>query len=397
MPQNELKPKTARVPDPGEDRAVLRERENLWRQIMGWSALAFSLALGVTAIGHAYWSGQSSWGPRAWFGLRSRPVAALAEAGDSQGELDTTVPRRAIDGRPLAAGENNGGYFAIMIDNHYTARPSAGLAASPLVYEALVEGGITRYLAFYPRGSSAERIGPVRSARPYYMDWAAELDAVYAHVGGSPAALERLRDEPGWHDLNQYWNGKYFWRDQVRHAPHNVYTSGELLDKAWAVKFADGVAAVEVTTWPYKNEAALADRPTAVPDVVIDYSSDIHEVAWRYDRVSNSYQRELGGEPHRDEDGSPIAAKNVIIQYHPTAVIDAVGRRRIDTTGQGNGYVLSDGQAVPAVWNKSAVSSRTRYFTEDGDEIHLNVGTTWVEVVPEGLELVGVGSGDEPP
>ena len=144
-------------------------------------------------------------------------------------------------------------YFAATIDNITVARPQSGISKASLVYEAPVEAGITRFLAIYPEGEDVERIGPVRSARPYFLDWAAEFDALFVHVGGSPEALEKLRAYD-MRDLNEFFNGAYFWRDRSRSAPHNTYTSTEKLIAADRKRFADRKPP-EVAGWRFKDDA----------------------------------------------------------------------------------------------------------------------------------------------
>ena len=119
----------------------------------------------------------------------------------------------------VSAEEANLQPYAVMIDNHPDARPSSGLAAANLVFEVPVEGGMTRYMAVFDATTTVDQIGPVRSARPYFVELADALGAVYAHVGGSPDGLNLITSLPKFRDLNEFWNGKYFWRSAKRDAP----------------------------------------------------------------------------------------------------------------------------------------------------------------------------------
>lgn len=402
MPLPYPKPKTARRSDPDPKRAVfaahakrgkaflLRQRELFWRETFQWSLLAFCVAIGLAAIGWAYWAGQGSRWSQPWFGLRGRPVppAITVDEALETSDWGEGQRRQSLSGEPLAPDELEPPVYAVMIDNHVYARPLSGLAEATLVYEVPVEGGINRFMAFYPGDQLVERIGPVRSARPYYLDWAAEHEAMYVHVGGSPASLEELRG-PEWRDLNEFWNGRYFWRDRSRSAPHNTYTSVGLLSQAWGAKYADE-SRVVVSHWSYRAEVREDERPDSVPTVVINYSSTPHRVSWKYDADRNEYRRYQGTAPYQDEDGSSVWAKNVIVQYHKIAVIDSVGRLRINSLGEGSAYVLNNGQVTEAVWQKGTDTERTRYVTSDGDEVSLNVGVTWVQIVPEGVEVEGI-------
>jgi len=356
-------------------------RESFWKTLAVWSVLVFALILGLTALGWTYWNegGRfgSSWSLR--HGRQGQPAVQAPPAPVP------SAKRRAIDGRPVAADAASVGYYAVMVENMIDARPLSGLAKAPLVIEAPVEGGITRFLAVFPAEDVVDRIGPVRSARPYYLDWAQEFDALYAHVGGSPEALNKL-SELKIKDLNQFSWGKYFWRDSGRKAPHNVYTSTSLLADAASARFSDRRTR-ETAGWTFKDDAASSERPQSSPDIVIDYSTPAYRVTWSYDRQNNYYVRSEGAKEQLDEDNSPIRAKNIVVQYNKVAVLDDIGRRRIETVGEGPALVAVDGLTRDAVWKKASAQARTRYYDAKGQEIEFNAGSTWVEVVPSGMEV----------
>ncbi|MBN1584777.1 DUF3048 domain-containing protein [Candidatus Uhrbacteria bacterium] len=369
------------------DRAVLRLGEGFWRSAAQWSALAFFLAVGLSAIGYSFWGGKTVSGTFGWLSRTEPDRIEPADVGVA--EVAPDGPVRAVDGRPLPEGVSDGPYYAVTVDNHAHARPLSGLASAPLVYEVPAEGGITRFLAVYPNGDLVRRIGPVRSARPYFLDWAAEFDALYAHVGGSPESLEGIKVRDDIFDLNEYWNGRYFWRDTSRVAPHMIFTSTGLLSSAFAAKYGESEIR-KVGVRPFKGDAEIGDRPSSVPDLTIDWSTPAYSVAWRYDREGNDYARHQNGARQEDEDGSPVRAKNVIVEFHDIRVTDSVGRRKIDTVGEGRAIVIRDGLVLEATWKKPAVSERTGYFSPNGEEIPLNVGQTWVEIVPNGLDVGGL-------
>jgi len=143
---------------------------------------------------------------------------------------------RQIDGIYVAEGEENLRPVVVMIENHYDSRPVAGLEKASIIYETIIEGGITRFLAVFDGGVSAKRIGPVRSARPFFIDMAEEWDGVYFHAGGSPEALAELK----FSDLDRVneisADGVFFWRDISKLPPHNLYTSSILMERAIASK-----------------------------------------------------------------------------------------------------------------------------------------------------------------
>jgi hypothetical protein len=269
--------------------------------------------------------------------------------------------------------------FGVMIDNHEEAWPAAGVEEAFLVIEAPVEAGIPRMLAFFSQEQEVETIGPVRSARPYYLDWAAELDALYAHVGGSNAALDDIASG-GTFDMNQYWWGQYFWRSTQRYSPHNVFTSTELLNDFYELREEASLAPTRLyDVWTFKDP-----EPTDTEShLYIDFWAPVYVVDWDYNSETGMYERSQFNEPHVAYSGERIAADNVAVVVTEVKIIDYVGRRDIRTTGEGYGYVLQDGQVIEVTWKKPSISERLKFYDrETGEEIVMNAGRTWIEVVP---------------
>ncbi|MDD5040738.1 MAG: DUF3048 domain-containing protein [Patescibacteria group bacterium] len=308
----------------------------------------------------------------------------LSTKSHNSNSSDSLV-RRAIDGVYVPADQSNHYPVAVMIENLVSSRPPSGLSNANVVYEALAEGGITRFMALYTGELyGLPEIGPVRSARPYYLDWALEYKALYAHVGGSPQAIADIKSK-GVFDLNQFFNSQYYWRDSNRLAPHNLYTSGEKL--AFALRDLEASASGDFQSWKFKDDASLPDRPTVSKKISIQFSSMNYNVEYQYDREQNDYLRYQATEIHRDKptaegaEGSAIRAKNVIVQKVKTRLLDDE-RLGMDTVDEGVALIFRDGTAIEGQWKKASVSDRTRYYDADGDEIELNAGTTWVEIVP---------------
>jgi len=292
----------------------------------------------------------------------------------------TKQVHRVIDGVMVPISRANFYPVAIQIENLITVRPQAGLASANLVYEALAEGGITRFLAIFASGDQIDKIGPVRSARPYFLDWTAEYEAVYAHCGGSPQALI---------DINTYnvlsinqigGDHGYYWRDDTRLAPHNLYSSSELLARALRDKEADEEG--DYDSWLFKEEEALSSRPTEAKTITIDFSTYSYEVEYVYDRQQNVYLRSQAGEAHLDEiSEKQIAPKNIVVQYVETRLADE-SRLSMATIGEGEALVFFDGKAQEATWKKDDRQDRTKFYDLNDKEIRFNAGTTWIEVVP---------------
>lgn len=313
----------------------------------------------------------------------AEPQAVQPKIGEHQG----LVPRR-LDGVYVKPEAMSSRPLAIVIENHVDARPQAGLSEANLVYEFLTEGGITRFVAFYDSLVPMEKIGPVRSCRLYFSEVAGEYQSVLAHVGGSPDCLDSVRRKVyNLYDLNQYFNDPYFWRASAQSAPHNVYTSVNLLNQY--LEDSKIKKAADLSPWLYKdnrNEAEISG-PFSAEKVAIDYSYEDYRVEWRYQKKDNSYARFLGGKVHKDQSGTTIKAVNVIVQYAKTSVMDNIGRLKIKLDGRGEALVFQDGLVVNAHWKKSDEDGRTRfYFKDNNEEIVLNRGITWIEVVPNDRE-----------
>lgn len=289
--------------------------------------------------------------------------------------------RRAIDGVALEPDASQPGYYAVMIDNMIDARPQSGPADASLVIEAPVEGGITRWLAVFPSDAKVTRIGPIRSARPYYVDWAMEFDALYAHVGGSPEALEKLHGL-AIRDFDEYFRSKYFWRDQARKSPHQVFTSTELLAGAGTGDSAP------VDPWQFKDLPDPDSRKPAGKDIVIPYGAPAYDVRWTYDPESGGYRRFQGGREQFDDGGHAVSAKNVVVQFTSVESTDAVDRKSVGTIGGGKALVAIDGKVRQGTWKKKDGHGRTRFYDDLGNEITFNAGQTWIQVVSESAAII---------
>jgi hypothetical protein len=238
-------------------------------------------------------------------------------------------------------------------------------------------------LAIYAADSDVSEIGPVRSARPYFLDWTEEFGALYAHSGGSPEAL-RLIPQYDILDLNEFAYGRFFWRSKSRYMPHNLYTSVELLNEAFAAKEGE---VKNFTPWQFKDEANVDARPEEEKRAKIYFSTKTYEAGWQYDRETNDYLRYQAGVIQQDRDGFEVRAKNIVVQFVKMTVLDSVGRKDIETLGNGEAIVFQDGIRIDGTWRKETRSDRTKFYDTTGAEIKFNPGVTWVEVVPIGTEV----------
>lgn len=273
--------------------------------------------------------------------------------------------------------------LGIMIENSADAWPLSGLEGAFMVIEAPAEGNIPRFLAFFEAAAEVKKIGPVRSARPYYVDWASQFDTlVYGHVGGSPEALQLLASgERAIIDLNEFWQGEYFYRDHSRYAPHNAYTSSELLREALTELTPD---VPNYTSPAFKDDQPVEGAGTSA---VLDWGpGSTYDVTWQYSSATNSYFRLQAGEAmlvnqHHPGFGDDVRADNVMVIATDIVSIDNVDRKRITTIGQGDALLFQDGKVLLGRWQKTAPEEPLRMLDEAGNELPFNAGVTWVEVV----------------
>ncbi|MDX9872066.1 MAG: DUF3048 domain-containing protein [Clostridia bacterium] len=274
------------------------------------------------------------------------------------------------------------GALLVMVDNYKKARPQAGLDKADMVYEIMAEGGITRYMGIFYH-QKAEKIGPVRSARYYFVELAKGFNSPLAHAGGSTEALNMLVSLKI-KDMDEIYNaGAYFWRDKQRKMPHNLYTSTEQLIKGAKNK---GYALVPLEALP--QGTAWQGAPQGA--IGIDYSQkpEKYLVAWKYQ--DNRYIRQVNGEPYLLEDGAAIIADNIIIITAKTRsfVKDGVVLSDIDIIGKGEARYLIEGKMMKGSWKKETAGKMLEFLDEGGSPMTFKQGRTWVQVVPDLNSLI---------
>ncbi len=300
-------------------------------------------------------------------------------------ELAKPAPRKPpapkyyslLDGTQIAdpAGQK-APVTAIMMENSPDARPQSGLKQAQVVYEAIAEGGITRFLCVYQQNKPG-LIGPVRSLRMYYLDWAAPYQPSIAHIGGSLFALNEVRNG-NYRDIDEFFNGSYYWRASDRYAPHNVYTSFEKLDALSAKK---GYTSSEFSSFSRVDSKPAATKDATSVDVTI--SSAPYNSHYDYDAATNTYKRSQGGGAHLDREDGQIAPTVVVaLKVAMTTVMEDGYRENITTTGSGQAYVFQNGTVTEATWQKDGRVKPLKLIAADGSELSLVRGQTWISAVP---------------
>ena len=262
---------------------------------------------------------------------------------------------------------------AIMIENSPDARPQSGLKDAGQVYEAVAEGGITRFIALYQE-SRPGLVGPVRSVRPYYVEWASAYDPATVHIGGSAKALQMIRSGTYGVDLDQFFNAGAFWRATDRSAPHNVYTNFDKLD---ALRESKGKTTSTFTSFPREDVKTMPARTAS--NITINVSSGSFLTQYAYDEASNSYLRSHNGIAHDDREGGRISPKVVVAIKVPMSLgFEDGNREQITTTGTGQAYVFQNGIVTEGTWQRDTDKSQLKLLAADGTEIKLARGQTWV-------------------
>lgn len=290
-----------------------------------------------------------------------------------------------LTGLPVSASDAQRPVTAVMIENSDFARPQSGLSQAGVVFEALTEGGITRFMALYQEAQPGN-IGPIRSVRPYYIQWALGFDAAIAHVGGSPAALADMKSW-GAKDMNEFTYGSSYHRVSSREAPHNMYSDISSLN---AIENRNGWATSKFTGFPRKP-----DSPSKTPNASsIDLNPSYADFAvhYQYDPANNAYLRSEGGAKHMTADGkTQLEPKVAVAMVVPDSqgALDATGAYYSDyaVVGSGPVYIFQDGIVTTGTWSKASNSAQLEFTDANNNPIKLNAGQTWITAVAKTSEV----------
>jgi len=267
---------------------------------------------------------------------------------------------------------------AIMLENSPDARPQSGIKQAGIVYEAIAEGGITRFLTLHQQ-DKPQLIGPVRSLRMYYVDWLAPYNASVAHIGGSAAALAEIRNGK-YRDIDQFFNAPYYWRARDRYAPHNVYTSFAKLDELNAKK-----GFTQSTFSGFSRVDASPSKTPNATSITINISGPLYNTSYTYDATNNRYNRMLGGVVHTDrEEGAITPSVVVALKTDMVRIFEDGYRESITTTGSGGAVIFQNGTALEATWHKADRWTPITFTDAAGKDIPLVRGQTWISAVPNG-------------
>lgn len=279
--------------------------------------------------------------------------------------------------------------IAVMIDNHSDAWPQAGLQDAYMVYEIVVEGGETRLMALF-KGANVEKIGPVRSARHYFIDYAMENDAIYVHFGQSPQAESDIK-KYSINDINGIAeDGTTFWRVKDKASPHNAVTSTEnLLKSAKSKKFK--TTSSETSILNYVTDEVNLEEGEEAKSVTIPHST-LQTVKYVYNEEEKVYERYARNKQQTDwTSGNAITTKNIIITFCDNYTLtdsENKGRQGLKNIGTFDGYYITNGRATKIKCIKNARDEKTIYQDLAGNTIEVNDGNTFVNICPINSKVV---------
>ncbi len=273
----------------------------------------------------------------------------------------------------------------VMVENSPDARPQSGLSQAGIIYEAIAEGGITRFLAIF-QDQKPDLIGPVRSVRKYYVDWLTPYNCSVAHVGGADDALAMLRNSSnGYRDIDQFFNASSYWRSKDRYAPHNVYTNFERLD---ALNSSRGYTESVFDGFPRLATDEVKISQTPATNIKINISSSLYNSIYAYDATTNSYLRaHQSGGAHMDKNASGTSTQNspkvVIAMMVSQSIASDGSHQNISTVDTGTAYIFQNGKAITGKWSKSARNAEIKFTDSEGKTISFTPGQIWITAIPK--------------
>lgn len=274
--------------------------------------------------------------------------------------------------------------IAVMIDNEKPAWPHSGLQDAYMIYEMIIEGGETRMMALF-KNVNTEKIGPIRSARHYFVHYAMENNAIFAHFGWSPKAQTTISTY-NVNNINGIYDN-YFWR--VGGGYHNAFSSIEKIKQmANSKKYLD--SGNDIPIYNYSVDEINLEKGIKINGLKIKYS-ELHNVSYRYDESDKVFYRSMRGIVDKDrETGKQYYAKNIVIMYvknYNLPDAETKGRQELENIGTGKGYYITNGHYIEITWKKESAKARTIWLDENNKEIVLNDGITYVQLAPSNYEV----------
>ena len=390
----------------------------------------------LSFIGLYLFSAGTSWAIFSY--IKGEPAIVSQDLSGSRSKIDPNLPKTEecpINGKMYSEPERaiweERRPITAIIENHLDSRPQSGLSKADVVYEAVAEGGITRYLAIFYCGASADNItiAPIRSVRVYFIDWAAEYgkEPLFVHIGGAnnickhcPGGVKpwgqiastvdafKMLIKLGWRSgvygndfdggtnvgapiivRNQYRLGeKALWEHSVEGYTDKIFDEGG--KRGFAYKNEEGDAWIDdFTVWKFADDSVLSTPKTDAISFEFWSNKGDYDITWKYDAGGNKYLRFNGGKEHMDhETEEQLSAKNIVIMFvKEKGPIDEEGHMFYTTTGTGDALIFQNGDVIEATWEKAKQLSRTVFYDENDEEISFVRGEIWIEAVPAGNNI----------
>ena len=265
--------------------------------------------------------------------------------------------------------------YIVVVENSKASRPQSGLSFADIVYETSAEGGIPRFIAIY-HSNTASKIGPVRSIRPYFLTISKEYALPIAHCGGSKEALNEVKKDSSIMSINEMTNGKYYYRDNNRKAPHNLYTSSEKIlqaikDKKYNLKAESSLK--------FDNEFFNNNDLKEALNITIK-PNNVYETSYTFE--DGTYTKLMDGEIAKDAiTNSPLTFTNIVVQKTDITLQTDNSHLNIDLVSSGEGYIFSNGKVIEMKWSKDSQYDDTKLYDLDGNPISLSEGNTIWNIV----------------
>lgn len=317
-------------------------------------------------------------------------VSTLAPEGSSlPPEEPVVLFTNPLTGEPAEEDISQNRPVAIMLNNLKKALPQHGVAQADIIYEVCAEGGITRMMAVFQTMDGVGNLGSVRSARPYYVELAAGLDAIFIHAGGSDGAYHSIKNLGVFNidGVNGPYGGTMFWRDSQRKKTagfeHSLFTSDQRITSLLGDQLASKRQVHEAgyslpLTFAADGTPVLGQEAGTITVKFSNYKTG----TFTYDSDQNAYLVRQHGAPYVDGNtGAQVAVTNVLVLKTDTKVIDKEGRLDVDLVGSGSGYFACGGKYIPITWSKASAGAPLTYSTADGQPLSLGVGSSYINII----------------
>ena len=309
-------------------------------------------------------------------------INSLNKPAVEPSNLTATAPLTGLPATPEDAARRA---WAVAVENFPSVRPQFGLASADIVFESPTEGGITRFLAIFQSRLPWGKLGPVRSARPYFNNWARIFNAFYSHSGGTAEALDDLRvNSSHLQDVNEFFNEQAYQRDESKKAPHNLFTTAE---RFWNY--------VKQKNWPTTSQVPNLNFSSALPTssqatiITLPYYPSEYEVNYNYRGNEGVYERSEAGEVQQDAStNQPIWVTNVIVWLTDITPIlnDPLLKVDVRTAGKGKLLLFAGGQRYEGQWRLNPTDNTFKLTTPQGTSLKLKPGNIWISVMDSNLE-----------